>query len=228
MLDDLNRGNVDPALLASARALPIGHYQPDMARLSRALDDLEFEQTFAAARPPYLTYQRLRAALTGYRDIQNHGGWRQLPAHTAILHPGDIGPAVVILRQRLAAIGEAVAGAGPPDLYDHELAEAVRRFRSNHYLATDGVVGPRTRIASNGPVGLRVGQIRVNLERARRLLHALPKSFVLVDTPLDLVRNLPWARAAGPRQLTPGARHCRRLVRCHGCTRPTELPYSPP
>ncbi len=181
VLDDLNRGKVGPALLAPAWGLPVERYQPNMTPLSQAVDALDFEHAFALARPSYATYQRLRAALARYRDINSHGGWPQLPAGSAPLRPGDVDPAVAILRRRLAAIGEPVAAPGDPDRYDETLAEAVRRFQGNHYLAVDAIVGPQTRAALNVGVDARIDQIRVNLERARLLLHALPKSFVLVD-----------------------------------------------
>lgn len=181
VLDDLNRGKVDPALLAPVWGLPIERYHPDMAALSRSVDALDFEHAFAMARPAHATYQRLRAALARYRDIQNHGGWPSLPSAAGTLRPGDINPAVPLLRQRLAAVDDIPASSASPELYDDTLADAVRRFQRAHYLTVDAVVGPQTRAALNVDVAARVDQIRVNLERARLLMHNLPKSFVLVD-----------------------------------------------
>ncbi|MGN8199632.1 L,D-transpeptidase family protein [Salinisphaera sp. RV14] len=181
VLDDLNRGKVEPALLGPSWGLPVERYRPDMRLLSQAVDALDFEQTFARARPAHATYQRLRAALARYRDIKSRGGWPQLPADSTVLHPGDVDPAVAALRRRLAAIGEPVAASARPDRYDAILAGAVRRFQANHYLTADAVVGAQTRSALNVGVDARIDQIRVNLERARLLLHDLPRSFVLVD-----------------------------------------------
>jgi murein L,D-transpeptidase YcbB/YkuD len=73
------------------------------------------------------------------------------------------------------------SGDAEPRCYDDALVEAVKRFQRRHLLEVDGIVGPRTREALNVPVGERIDQIRVNLERARWLLHGLPESFVLVD-----------------------------------------------
>lgn len=181
VLDDLNRGKVDPALLEPAWGLPTERYRPDPVRLSQALDALDFECVFTRARPSYASYQRLRAGLARYREIQRRGGWPLLPARPGALHPGDRDPAVAILRRRLAAIGEPVATARQPNVYDETLGDAVRRFQRDHYLAADGVVGIQTRAALNVRVEARIDQIRVNLERARLLMHDLPKSFVLVD-----------------------------------------------
>ncbi|MES1955926.1 L,D-transpeptidase family protein [Salinisphaera hydrothermalis] len=181
VLDDLNRGKVDPALLAPVWGLPVERYHPDMAALSRSVDTLDFEHAFAMARPTHPTYQRLRAALARYRDIQNRGGWPVLPAAAGTLRPGDINPAVPLLRQRLAAVDDIPTPSAAPDVYDDALAAAVRRFQRAHYLNADAVVGAQTRAALNVGVAARIDQIRVNLERARLLMHNLPRSFVLVD-----------------------------------------------
>jgi murein L,D-transpeptidase YcbB/YkuD len=66
-------------------------------------------------------------------------------------------------------------------LYDAALEQAVRNFQERHGLTADGVVGPGTRAAMNVPVAARIGQIRINLERARWVMHELKGEFVLVD-----------------------------------------------
>ncbi|WP_158590738.1 hypothetical protein [Salinisphaera sp. LB1] len=141
VLDDLNRGKVDPALLGPSWGLPAERYRPDMRLLSRAVDALDFEQAFARARPAHATYPRLPAALAHYLNIKSRGSWPQLPAGSTVLHPGDVDPGAAALRRRLAAIGEPVAASARPDLYDAIPAGAVRRFQFNHDLAVDAVVG---------------------------------------------------------------------------------------
>ena len=44
-----------------------------------------------------------------------------------------------------------------------------------------GRVGPATRAALNVPVGARIDQIRINLERARWVLHGLAHEFVAAN-----------------------------------------------
>jgi murein L,D-transpeptidase YcbB/YkuD len=75
------------------------------------------------------------------------------------------------------------AGVVPPSIetYDAELESAVKRFQERHGLTADGAVGPATRAVMNVPVEQRIDQIRVNLERARWVLHEMKGEFVLVD-----------------------------------------------
>jgi murein L,D-transpeptidase YcbB/YkuD len=74
-----------------------------------------------------------------------------------------------------------VAGDPSSAVYDEALAGAVQRFQRRHGLADDGVVGARTLAALNVGPGARIDQLRVNLERARWVLHDLPERFVLVN-----------------------------------------------
>jgi murein L,D-transpeptidase YcbB/YkuD len=191
-LRHLQRGKVDPYRINPDWEVPIEPPPLDLPAISRAVDAHRFEQAFAAARPSAVPYERLRAGLAHYRHIERQGGWPMLPLRPQPLRPGDLHVDVPLLRERLAIIGELevmvadlFAGvesrATEPRRYDDSLVEAVKRFQNRHLLEVDGIVGPRTREALNLPVSARIDQIRVNLERARWLLHGLPDSFVLVD-----------------------------------------------
>lgn len=194
VLHHLALGKVDPTAVDPDWELPHAVWQPDFAALSHAVDTRQFTEAFAAARPHHALYEGLRAGLAHYREIERRGGWRALPGSRTALHPGDRSPDVPLLRARLAIeadiappaadCGAPDAAAAPdPECYDAGLAAAVRAFQRHHLLRADGVVGVRTRSALNVPVAARIAQIRVNLERARWLLHGLPEAFVLVDVP---------------------------------------------
>ena len=73
------------------------------------------------------------------------------------------------------------AAPDDPATFDPSLESAVKFFQARHGLGADGIVGPATLRALNVPVRERIGQIRVNLERARWTLHELHGDFVLVD-----------------------------------------------
>ena len=134
----------------------------------------------AIVRPDHFWYERARAALAEYQDLAARGGWPTVPPGPA-LKPGMKSPRVAALRRRLAVTGE-LAGQ-PPDStdYDEPLAAAVAAFQARHRLEADGVVGPGTLAELNVPVEARILQIRVNLERARWVLHEIAGDLVLVD-----------------------------------------------
>lgn len=190
----LQRGKVDPAVLDTGWEVPVEAPELDLAEILRGVDERQFQRVLTQARPSYAPYQHLREGLERYRDIERLGGWPYLPDRSRALRPGDVDEDVALLRERLAVMGElevmaADTGAFPdvkleapdPHRYDSDLEAAVRRFQRRHLLEADGVVGRETRAALNVPVERRIDQIRLNMERARWLLHGLPESFVLVD-----------------------------------------------
>jgi murein L,D-transpeptidase YcbB/YkuD len=131
-------------------------------------------------KPASPLYKYLVLALAEYRLIAANGGWESI-AEGPTLHPGDSGPQVAQLRRRLQAEGDSEAGAGTaPEVFDAALEQAVMRFQRRHRLDADGVVGKQTLAALNVPVARRIGQIRVNLERAR-VLRDIPATAVVVD-----------------------------------------------
>ena len=160
--------------------------------LTREIDDLEpvaiLQRIIAAAspesailahRPPHAIYRRGLAALARYRRIRDEGGWEPVPDGPK-LELGATGPRVAALRARLAATGDLPRGDEGGD-FDSGLEQAVERFQARHGLEADGVAGKGTLAELNVPVEARIDQIRVNLERARWVLHDLSGDFLLVD-----------------------------------------------
>ena len=143
----------------------------DKGRVKTALEELSPHQ-------PY--YRRLKTALATYRAIEAGGGWPRVPDGPT-LKPGVRHARVEVLRQRLAATGDLTEPAGDPALFDDALEAAVKAFQKRHRMTADGAVGPATLAALQVPVQARIDQIRVNLERARWMLHDVPQAFVVVD-----------------------------------------------
>ena len=167
----------------------------------------QIRETFDLARPGHRWYTQGRDALKAYRAIEAAGGWPILP-EGPVLKPGMVDTRVPVLRERLRITGDlsateaatsaaavplvtptattatapaAAPSLSPGNLYDAVLETAVKRFQQRHGLAADGVIGPGTRTVLNVPVGARIDQIRVNLERGRWVLHEIQGEFVLVD-----------------------------------------------
>ncbi len=151
-----------------------------VAFLQNALSSGKVDAALEGLSPQQPYYRNLKSALAVYRGIEARGGWPLVPAGPT-LKPGMRHARVEVLRQRLAATGDLTAPASDPMLFDGALAEAVTAFQKRHRMTADGAVGPATLAALQVPVRARIDQIRVNLERARWMLHDVPQTFVVAD-----------------------------------------------
>jgi len=149
--------------------------------VTSAIEGASIDNLLAGVRPQHSYYRHLREALARYRAIAANGRWPAVPSGAA-LNPGMTDERVVALRLRLAVTqNRADPNDAQSTFFDEELEKAVKAFQRQHGLTPDGVVGKATFAALNVPVEARIDQIRVNLERARWVLHDLPDEFVLVD-----------------------------------------------
>lgn len=141
------------------------------ATVRKALDELE---------PAHPAYASLKRALSRYRKIAGSGGWQPVPPGPS-LKPGMRHERVQALRARLAVTGDLTWESAHPLFYDEVLAGAVRAFQTRHHLEADGITGKATLAAMNIPVADRISQIRVNLERARWVMHDMPAANIVID-----------------------------------------------
>lgn len=88
---------------------------------------------------------------------------------------------VAALTEEAVQPSSSAAPIDPEAVFDEHLVEAVKKFQREQYLDVDGAIGPATRAALNVSVQSRIDQIRVNLDRARWLLHNIPPEMLLVD-----------------------------------------------
>ena len=179
--------------------------------ITQALASGKIRETFERARPQHVWYQRGRERLKEYRGLAAVGGWPMVPDGPTIkpgmsdprvpvlrarlrftrdMPAESIPPAAPPQPRAAVAVQTVAPGAGSPDAgvvppsfeaYDGALEAAVKHFQQRHGLTADGAVGPATRAAMNVPVAARIDQIRINLERARWVLHEMKGEFVLVD-----------------------------------------------
>jgi murein L,D-transpeptidase YcbB/YkuD len=139
-----------------------------------------FVEEFA---PQLKAYQRLKSALAGYREIASKGGW-PVVADGEALKPGARSARVAVLRNRLQISGDSPLGSVPDlEFFDNDLEQAVKHFQARHGLVADGLVGRQTLEELNIPVGARIDQVRVNLERGRWLFNDIraQDDFVIAD-----------------------------------------------
>ena len=175
-------GKVDPERVDPNwnMARQIRGFEPALD-IQRMLDAGDVYQALEREKPGHQVYAGLKRELARYRQIEAAGGWPLVPAGPAF-RVGVADARVPVLKRRLEATGDLVRhGHDTSTRYDSTLATAVRSFQARVGLADDGVLGEGTRSAMNVPVGKRIQQIRLNLERGRWVLHHLDGTFVVVN-----------------------------------------------
>lgn len=120
---------------------------------------------FLKALPPKSAeYARLMKAKLRLEKLLGDGGWGQtVPGRK--LKPGDSGNAVVILRNRLVAMGYLKRSS--TQSFDADIQRAVQLFQVDHGLAPDGVAGAGTLAELNVPASKRLQAVIVAMERER-------------------------------------------------------------
>ncbi len=178
---DKSYGKVDPRKIDPDWNLPEKNIGQQLAaRVELAIRKGTVGKSLASLSPQLPLYTDLEKSLAKYRAIRDAGGWQSIP-DGPVLKPGMEDSRIPALRKRLLS-NEEMAVADPASLlFDDQLKEAVIRFQKNHYLEGDGIIGKQSLATLNQTVDEKIDQIRVNLERARWVLHDLPNRFILVD-----------------------------------------------
>lgn len=148
--------------------------------VSKALAQGEVASLISRARLQHPLYSGLKATLQAFTQIDAKGGWPAV-AQGPTLKAGAKDPRIVSLRARLAITGEYQGTPADEALFDEPLVAALKSFQRLHDLDEDGVLGPSTLAALNVSAKERVGQIRINLERARWILRPIGPEMVVVN-----------------------------------------------
>ena len=114
--------------------------------------------------PTSAVYVQLMKAKLDLEAQVATGGWGE-PLAMVTLAPGDTGPDVVALRDRLVRMGYLSATATAS--YDRALQAAVQGFQLNHGLTADGTLGEGTILEINKTPEDRLKSVIVALERER-------------------------------------------------------------
>ena len=135
---------------------------------------------FSLLPPKAPEYNRLMKAKLDLEMIIARGGWGA-KVNARRLEPGDTGPQVVGLRDRLIAMGFLKRNARAS--YDPELTRAVQVFQTAHGLFADGIVGPGSLRMLNTSPNKRLAQIIVAMERERWMNFDRGARFIEVNIP---------------------------------------------
>ena len=196
--NDYYRGVANPRDTKST----LWQVKPNKIKLNKALltflGERKSRYNYYEFAPLHPEYDQLKKALATYRAQERAGGWPALPA-TLALKPGDTSPAVAALRKRLLGSDEQAArmpvaaparpGTAPPaaapvaQTYGPELVQAVKNFQQDAGLNADGIVRGETLRQLNVPIGSRIDQLILNMERWRWLPKKFEPNYLLVNIP---------------------------------------------
>lgn len=126
------------------------------------------------------TFYATAKASERYAAIADAGGW---PKIARPIRRGASGPAVEVLRKRLALEGELPATASTGTVWDEQLTDAVRNYQYRVGLRQNGSVDARTRKALNIPAALRFKQLASSAHRIAGSKFAFGSRYVVVNIP---------------------------------------------
>lgn len=161
---DLKTGFLDPKKVDPSVVREIVH--PDPAQLLASIttgDPVQVMRDLAPKSPQYAQLMRAKIAL---EEKMAQGGWGAA-VPTKALGPGDSGPAVVALRDRLVRMGYISRSA--TQSYDAAIQSAVQQFQLDHGLIADGKAFEGTLQEINVSPEQRLKSIVVAMERMRWL-----------------------------------------------------------
>ena len=160
---DVSNGILEPAKIDSGivREIP----RRDGLELLTGIAGAEAPAPFLRALAPHAPqYALLMKAKLDLEAQLAQGGWGA-PVPAKALRPGDQGPAVVALRDRLQAMG--YLGRTATAEYDGDLQKAVQQYQFDLGITPDGVAGAGTLTEINRSPQERLQSILVAMERLR-------------------------------------------------------------
>ncbi|WP_373353663.1 murein L,D-transpeptidase [Pseudoroseicyclus sp. CXY001] len=174
---DVGWGMIEPRAVSSLikRELPDFDGAAVLAGLAEAADPAAYMLSLAPSNPEYARLMRARMRL---EETIASGGWGP-ELRPGRLDPGDSGPQVVALRNRLIAMGYLPRTA--VTAYDGALTAAVMRFQTDHGIEADGIVGDSTLAAINVPATERLHSVYAAMERLRWMNYDLGDRHVWVN-----------------------------------------------
>ena len=157
---------------------------PEFVR-QRLVDGSDLRSELAALGPPFLEYQRLRDALRHYMELAKRDDGEKLP-NPIYLDSGEKYAGIARLTRLLRLQGDLPESATiPPDqkIYEGALVDAVKHFQERYDLPPNGVLDSKTIAEMNVPLGDRVEQMRLGLERYRWLPYDFKQPPIAVNIP---------------------------------------------
>ncbi|MEM6309012.1 MAG: L,D-transpeptidase family protein [Pseudomonadota bacterium] len=164
---------IDPAIVRQVPYRDRGSYLVNFAKSSPA----GFFRALPPKTPEYTGL--MKAKLQMERQLAKGGWGAKVPGGK--LEPGDTGPAVVALRDRLVRMG--YMRRSNKATYGSDLQAAVQTFQQANGMTADGIAGKSTLVEINTSLETRLQSVIVAMERERWVNQTRGKRHVLVNIP---------------------------------------------
>jgi len=185
-ISDLHIGRVNPRHFSFG--LDVEHKKYDLPSFvrERLVNASDPPIALDGVEPPFEGYKRAKAALLRYFDLTRQDDGEQLPVPAKTIAPGSPYSGVPRLIRLLRLLGDLppeASVAADTNLYEGPLVDAVKRYQLRHGLQADGRLGAQTVKSLNTPLGIRIRQLQLTLERWRWLPQGFPEPTIVVNIP---------------------------------------------
>lgn len=137
-------------------------------------------ENLASYEPVNRQYNLLKEQLRIYHPLSSED-WLELRIVKPI-KKGDVSESIPEIRRRLALLRDMEAGDSS-NVFDSLLFDGVKSFQTRLGLKNTGEIGPAFLAELNVPIGERVRQMLINMERIRWVPAAPSTDYILVNIP---------------------------------------------
>jgi L,D-transpeptidase YcbB len=184
-VSDIHIGRINPQNLGFE--YDVSHKKLDLPRFvrERLVDGSDLLSELAEIEPPFPGYQRLRAALLHYMELEKSGDGEKV-LDVGSVSPGGHYEGIAGLTNRLRLLGDLPDSVTiPPDskVYEGPLVDAVKHFQGRFGLRRTGELDYKTVVEMNVPLSDRIEQMRLGLERYRWLPYEFKQPPIVINVP---------------------------------------------
>jgi murein L,D-transpeptidase YcbB/YkuD len=140
------------------------------------------DKNLANYEPVNRQYNLLKGYLAKYYEIEKQGIWDSVITKTTSFKPGDESSAIAKIKRRLAATGDMKEN-DTTVVFTTALSGAVKNFQHRYGLKEDGIINKTFLAELNTPIGKRIQQMLINMERIRWVPADPPPDYLLVNIP---------------------------------------------
>jgi murein L,D-transpeptidase YcbB/YkuD len=151
---------------------------------SALLDSLLFNKgkNVANYEPLNRQYNLLKNYLVKYNEIEKKDNWEIIKADRKTYKLNDSSASISAIKKRLFLTGDMIAG-DTTQIFTKELEDAVKSFQKRYGFKDDGIITTALLNEMNKPIGDRIQQLLINMERIRWVPPQPTTDYLLVNIP---------------------------------------------